>query len=270
MKRLIGIAALVFLSALDTFGQIVDVCCDVHVCEGISKHALTSTPSGGVYSSIAHPNSINSQGEVLIDSLPAGTHRFYYNLTPLGSGIDSVEVTVAASPIPKLSLTVDSISCNSVTYNFSYRLDNFAGTVIGTIWDFGNGKTSTNITSESTSYPINGDYNVTIHIASANGCKGTTDTTVSVQNCVHVNSRPRNSQWSFSVTTDVVHIELLSNSKKEIITIINSSGKVILQKKFLIKTGINSLSINTSSLSNGIYLISAGLGRKVKRFLINR
>ena len=147
---------------------------------GTGPWNVTYSNAGG-NTTIATPTS-----PYIISNPPAGTYSVISVSDANCTGTVSGSAIVNISPLPTPLFTVFPLSgCEPLCVNFTNQSSVAAGSVINSVWNFGDGGTA-NAPNPYYCYNQAGTYSVTLTVTSNNNC----DATVTVPNMITVNPTP--------------------------------------------------------------------------------
>ena len=183
-----------------------------------------------------------------IDSAAAGT---YIDSIVLSSVSNLPPGLTYQCDIPSCTWNYDSIGCATIsgtpTTNGSYQIS-----LDATVW------TQIFLIPFPVAYSFDG-YTINIGLTSDNSL-GSSFSTLTLQDAI---PNPSNN------TTNIGYRSL--NSENISFQITNLLGEIMIQDNFISNVGINTIGVNTSIFSNGVYLysISNGHARSTKRLIVH-
>ena len=137
---------------------------DTSVCDG---SGIILTASGGT-----SYNWNTGDATASITVSPVVVTTYTVTVTDDGNGCTDVDsVVVIINPLPVSDFSYTEVCLNDTTY-FTDISNGSGSPIVLWDWDFGNGNTSTN-QNPSNLYLFSGNYNVSLIIANANGCRDT-------------------------------------------------------------------------------------------------
>ncbi|MES2588892.1 MAG: PKD domain-containing protein, partial [Bacteroidota bacterium] len=142
---------------------IINVSADITACFGTSVKHLASGNG-----SISWNNGITNG----VDFIPEVGITDYIATSTLANGCqisDTVQTIIHANPVPIFSSNIQE-GCESLAVVFTNLTENTQNS----IWDFGNGETSSSIDMIQTTYTNSGNFHVSLSITDQIGCEGST------------------------------------------------------------------------------------------------
>ena len=172
----------------------------------------------------------------------------------LGTGASApVVVTVNANPDASFTFTLN---------NGELVLTNTTSGATGYTWDFGDGSTTSAVSSPSHTYTADGQYDVSLTALSSAGC--TDDTTVSV-NVVIIgiaDESPLIESVLFYPNPVQAEAHLTITARETgnmLLQVTEISGRVVLEKNIFFVTGTQTENLDVNSLPAGVYTIACEL-----------
>ncbi|MNJ85638.1 PKD domain protein [compost metagenome] len=139
-------------------------------CENGTTVSLTSVSPGGSWSGTGIVNAASGLFDPAVAG--AGSHVITYDIPGSCSGPSST--TIVVNPAPIVAFTANNISgCSPLQVTFT----NTTPGAISALWNFGNGQTSTSLTTGSASFTSQGCYDIALTVTDANGCMRTSTKT---------------------------------------------------------------------------------------------
>lgn len=135
---------------------------DICVGDTIRIHNF-STPGAAVTYTFGDQNTSATPNPAHVYSEPGRYKIIQYARS---CGFDSTFAFVNVKPTPTILLNLDEFSCDKAELHFRYT----ASDIVGTLWDFGDGSTST-LPSPTHLYDSSGTYTVRLTATDANQCR---------------------------------------------------------------------------------------------------
>ncbi|MFL5763531.1 MAG: PKD domain-containing protein [Bacteroidia bacterium] len=147
---------------------------------------LTAVDGGGTWTGTGITNSASGTFDPGVAG--PGVHLITYTITGLCGAMDTLSITVFASPV--ISFVADTTEgCEPTTIQFTSTVNQPGGTYS---WSFGDGN-SASAANPSNTYAVNGVYTVTLTYSNVIGCSSTS----TVPNMINIHSQPH-AQFTFT------------------------------------------------------------------------
>lgn len=165
---------------------------------------------------------------------------------------DDFVTTILPSPTAAFSATTSSFTNTPIIFT-DESID-----AVAWLWLFGNGNSST-FQNPVHQYSTRGDYEVTLTVTAANGCKNTLTKSIDIITSIEQSFATAISVYPNPLKSNTLTIELESVSPREgVIEIISSQGKKLYSETIDLFSHNGSLShqIDVSNLPDGLYLVT--------------
>jgi len=163
----LGCAATSSINVTINVGQAPTITAAGPFCQNASPVNLTASASGGTWSGNGITN--GATGQFTPGSATIGGNTITYTLPSGCSVAATTNIIVNALPVVNFS-TSSTVGCEPLTVTLS---DNSNPASSSVVWDFGDGTTSTQVSSVAHIFTNPGCYSVTLTSTSGSGCSST-------------------------------------------------------------------------------------------------